>query len=134
MCDFFFSVVEYHIITNFLRNTCGGLSLWDVTVCLWVNSWSSADPEDEGIMVHGNGENTHLPAQCHIPEDFNFQYHNCENLKSYTSIFMLTYSDSLNWHVIWNPIGFTCESFWHVRGCIKKFPDWTYRLECMYLI
>jgi len=21
-----------------------------------------------------------------------------------------------------------------VRGCIKKFPDWTYRLECMYLI
>jgi hypothetical protein len=21
-----------------------------------------------------------------------------------------------------------------IRGCIKKFPDWTYRLECIYLI
>ena len=23
---------------------------------------------------------------------------------------------------------------YRIRGCIKKFPDWTYRLECMYLI
>ena len=21
-----------------------------------------------------------------------------------------------------------------IQGCIKKIPDWTYRLECMYLI
>jgi hypothetical protein len=57
---------------DFLRNTRGDLSLWDVTLCLCVNSLSSADPEDEGIMLHWNGETTYLTAQCHIPEDLNF--------------------------------------------------------------
>jgi hypothetical protein len=27
-----------------------------------------------------------------------------------------------------------CSSSCYVQGCIKKFRDWTYRLECIYLI
>jgi hypothetical protein len=45
---------------------------------------------------------------------------------------------SLNWDKI-HFMHFTTKNnffsnFDIMQGCIKKFPDWTYRLECIYLI
>jgi hypothetical protein len=42
----------------------------------------------------------------------------------YTQLKKKKNSEKIQWNY---SVEYTC-------GCIKKFPDWTYRLECIYLI